>query len=593
MPNFDGLADLGTVEGDASIWPAFDTLADLGGVDGGADFGATTFDGLADLGGVEGVGMLGVGPNLPAVLPPVVALYDEDAQYICSMTGTNGIQFQVQVSAPGSLSCRVPLDASYASDVHRKRWLKVFWKGAARQAARIDSDGTDVAVDGRIWREYSQIPGAMNALADVTVYPEYGLDRPADTQRAFGFMSAFGHWFTSGNWTAAQGFPYSDDTGWRKGKPGGFADMDPWWIAKNGPYNVEAEGQAQYFWRRFSNGYSMSWQLFATADDFLSVWVDGLQVMAPPQQAAGAWRTANLVTGTWVAGEHVIACSVGNARHDYQDNAMALILGVQQIDSKTGKVIANHWATTDDRWQVSDVYPGWYRGMIPRQLLLEGLARGVKAAEVISVGYGPFTDSRGAAWTDTPGEYQFGIGSTVLDAITQMAPLGPDYTVSASDLSLNAYVRLGTDRSGSVALQLGKDGGGIITHRVDVVHGRFNVALTQLADGRYVEQSDSGSVSLYGRAEVGVSLGSTGNPGTGNDTVAAQIAESAHQAITFTTTHSDLTGPQPFTSYHLGDSITVPDETATGTYKARVIAITVDFTGERPVITPELSYDPS
>lgn len=516
-----------------------------------------------------------------------VGLFDDANVYIGQLTNVDSVTWQHELSAPGALSCRVAEDDPLYADLLPKRILKVFWRGAPRMAARIDSSSVDLAVDGRRWREFQALPGCLQMLADGIVYPEYGKDHSASGQRWFGYMSKTGAWHASGNWSAAEGYDYNSDVTNKAGKPEGLSFPDPWWIAKNGPTFVEVGGQVQHFRRAFTTTSTLTYQILATADDFLTLWLDGEKLYESDQQTSKEWRFLQQITGTIATGDHQLAAQVVNAR-GFVDNPMALIATLQEVDS-TGNVVGTPVVNTDDSWEIADNHPGFRRGDVLATVFEEAAARSVAAFGVLSLGFTHTQDTNAVDWADDPGEYALDVKSTVLDAVTQLTEKALDVDMDFDTLAVNAFNRLGSNLSGTVALQVGVS---LKAHRIDRVEAKFNTTLVQKADGSYTEAADSTSVGTYGRIETGIELGSTSDNGTVTAVAAGAFTESANTAYTFTSTLSTLAGPQLYVDYNLGDTITVPDD-AGSTKKVRVMAATVDASGEVPVITPEFSIDRS
>lgn len=564
------------------------TLATSGGaVSGGGSFG---FGGLS---------LTGTGGR------PSIVLYDTDGTWLASLPKAAGIVYQ-QAMAPGTLACRLPLtNADGTTDTATalataKRILKVFWRGGARQAARIDSSSVQWQ-DGRLWRVFNLI-GAMSMAGDVAVYPEYGVDRTASGQRPFGYMSQRSpSWFKPADWGAPQGYGYTADTGYRAGKPPSLSFPNPSWIAKYGPYVTKPKGHTEYFRKEFTTyGSDIAYQLLFTADDFLTLWVDGEQIYTPDMSQRDQWRQLYQVTGTLQAGRHTLAAKVVNRRWAGPNNPVGFILTLQQLQKNGDVVPGRPIINTNLTWLVSDAaHVGFQRADILTRLFNEALARATAASQefqavnTLSLGFTHDRGSDGVAFTDDPGEHTLDHGSSYLDVITQMTEKALDVTVDAGTLQLRGYARLGSDKHTTVHLDNGAGRvGGNVQHTIDRVEAKGNTALMQLANGTWVEYQDSASVTAYGRIETGLSMGSTSDTGPASSVATGYFADNADTQLSFTVQLSDLAGPQVYRDFGLGDTVSVMDET--GSYHAaRVMTITVDASGtdERVKVTPELMWD--
>jgi len=524
---------------------------------------------------------------------PALVLYDTDGQtYLAHLTLARNVKLQHELSAPGSLSFDLPADDAATDLVTAKTIVKCWLRGHPRIAVQIDESTTETAVEGRAWRSWS-LPGALSWLGEIAVLPEYGIgSRTSSTTRTFGVGSKTGHWYyASGDWTRAAGFRYSDDTGLKKGKPKGLSGPNPWWIAKVDPYAHAEPNAAQYFRRPFHLAKGVTAQILATGDDYMTLWLDGEEIFTPDRQQAQSWQYLAQITVALDAGDHILAAKVQNSSVDSAGNPVSFIAALLQTNSSGDPVKGAPLLVTDTWWVVSDPTPGWNRADVLWALHDEALAREVRAAQLLDLGFGTVTDSDSQFWTDV-GELTADVGSSMLDVAQQFAETHMDLDVLPGPLRVNGYIRKGSDLSGSVTLQLGKDNGSLMQHTVVRTEPSSNAAIMQLRDGRWVERVDAGSISSYGRSEIGLSLGSTSEDSTADEVADKQFGETAGERFSFTTQLTILDGPQPYVDFDLGDSVSVPDDQG-GTVKVRVMAVTVDGSGESVQQWVELVQDPT
>jgi hypothetical protein len=524
-----------------------------------------------------------------------MALLNADGTWRRNLPLTKGISWMDELSAPGALSCMLPLDDAATLEATDGRILKVFWRGRARQAAMIDLTATvDVAVDGRMWRAFSNLPGMMAALSRIRVYPEFGVERTAAGTRTLGYMSKRGPWFfSSGNWVYAQGVRYNDDAGFRAGKPEGLSYPNPMWIGKNSPYHVEAAGKVEYFRKGFTTSVEMTVQILATADNILSLWLDGEQLISPDQQAH-SWTELVQVKMTLQPGVHVFAAKVVNGNRT-TPSPMALIFTMQQLQDNDDVVLGTPLLSSDTSTLVSDDDAGYRRGEAISLFWREASNRGHPLCDLITLGFTDGVDTDGVTFTDQPGEYVIDLGSSELDVIQTMCEKEIDAWLDPQTLKLCVYVRKGSDKTGTVVFDVGRDGGWLVSHKVDRVAPKCNVAAVQLADETWIEVEDSASVAEFGRIEGSLSLGSTSDRAIAAEIAAGLFTEQAWPTKTYTSELSSLAGPQLYQDFDLGDTVAVPNEDATDHDPVRLLSVTcvVDDASGKVGITPEWVVDRS
>jgi hypothetical protein len=573
---------------------------DFGTLDLTATHGPTTRTGSAafTFGGLSLIGTVGSGAG--------AVLLDKDGGYVTHLPNAVVTGFSRELSAPGFVSIRLPMDDATTAQATARRWFRIYWRGKARQVARIDRAGVPIQVDGRQWMRFDNLDGALKILDDVPLYPEYGLDRTGASSRTFGWMSRPGRWMgTVDAWTnpvLGDMVLYTEDTGFRQFKPPGLSYPNPYWIAKRSPYHDEPAGSAQYFRHEWTSTTEIQYQILATGDDFLELWLDGEKIISPDMQQGMGWRQAIQVTGTLPDGLHVLAAKVRNSRR--KASPMAFILALQQLKKNGDVVTGPAMVTTRSAgWQVSDQKPGFSRADVLRTFWTDANTNGWQATNLIYPAFRRDIDSNGQEWSDNNAgaEFTLDVGTTLLEAQTQFCEEGTgdgttdptaqgmDCDVDPETFAWNAYNRKGTDRSGTVFIDRGHmradptdEGGSILDGNVDTVFPKFNVIGTQLADGTWTEYVDDASVSAYGRIGTVLSLGSTSSRRRAQRIARGQFRENAQASNSYTVRISSNAGPQPFIDFDEGDTISV--QGATGSYvKVRVMAVTPDFSSDGAV----------
>jgi hypothetical protein len=518
-------------------------------------------------------------------------LFDRDGVTSLGPVPDAVVTWQDEISKQGTANVRLPV--SQAADLADRTILKFTWSGAVRFGCRVTNESTQLATDNlsSLWLELSSQPGLLSLLADAVVLPEYGIGRAAGSERRFGFMSKQAGWYNAADWAPAVGYAFSADT-LRTGYPPQLAASNPSWIGAVSPATPQPVPTSWYFRKAFNVATAQNVSIVFTADNFLTLYLDGQEIASPDMDNNYSYRDVVTVPVRLDAGPHILAAQVTNANGG-ATNAMGLIGTVFTLSSNgtpNGSLLE-----TDTSWSVNNgapAVPGWRRAQVLKALVTEAVARGVAGAAALSLGFTDTVDSAGAAWTDTPDEFSFPIYTANLaDIAGQLAESGIDITVDAGTMTLHAWNRKGADVSAAVALNLGKDDGSLTSYETASTSARFTAVGAQLADGRWTEVLDAPGVTEYGRIETGLAVGSSEQSAT--NLARAQLVESAQPVLTITAETSSLVGPQPFDDYDLGDTIAVPGHRDTAPVKARVIAISVDGSAFPVRCWPELVRDDS
>lgn len=607
-PTLQALASLASVLTDTK--PTIDGAieCDWGGLTVTFTAGPTTRDGTieCDWGGLQVHATAASAPHgqpIPAVAPPSYALYAEDGQrWIANLPRAIG-SWQDANNDPGSLSIRIP--AADCALMLGRRIVKAYWQGEARQGARLMTWKTELAVDGTRWRRYDAQRGLLAMLDDCAVYPEYGFTRAAGDQRIFGFMSGSEPgtgsisspvFFVRSWWQRPVGLQMSADTGYRKGVPAGMSAADPYWLTfgttPSDVYTNKDADQVIYLRKWFITREQIDYDILLAADDAATLWIDGQQLITPATNQRFGWKQAQTVSGTFEAGQHMIGIRVAN-RHGATPIAVAFVL--RQLDGK-GNPVAPYYIRSDpgSGWLVNDGTgpPSWRPAEVVRTILDENAAFGVHAANQLDPGFGYVFDSNAVDWAHR-GTYSFPVGTSLLQVVQQFGDDGIDWAVHPHTMTLQAWQRRGSDKHTTVALQLGENDGNLKTYDVQTTAATINTGLVHLADGTWLQVSDATAVAADGVVVAGLSMGSTRDADTATAQALAILAETANDVHTSTAEPSTLIGALAYRDYQVGDSINVPTEDGTAMMKARVLAISVDATGEVVRAWPEFASDPT
>lgn len=517
---------------------------------------------------------------------PSLAVYEADGlTKIADLPTAKTIKWQDGVTVPGSVSFSIPVQDAH--ELQHGRIVKPAWKGALRQAARVRKWTVEWVVDDTRYRQFD-LPGAAEMWNDAVILPEYPLDqRTSGSERIFGPMSNYigvdTTWFHVEDWPQCVGAPWSTSPGLKHKVPAGLSGPDPWWIGHPtfSPFTNAPARKTIWFRRHFTTYTEITYEIYTTADDYLTLYLDGEQIVTPDQQNGQSFKTLVTVSGTLPAGQHNFAAKVVNSSLNSTSNPVGFLLAMVQTDAKGQPVKGAPIVKTDTNWIANDVNPGWHRSGILRSLHSEGVARGVRAMNWLGISWNGVNDSAGVDFADI-GTYTLDVGTQgCWDAAAQLAEHDIDLRVSPLRFTLGAYRRLGSDKSATARLRLGDDGGNIISLNETTDRSRYTTGYLHLADGTWLKHDDVDAVAAFGPIEVGVSLGSTPDDDTAAEVFTAALSHAANPEQSFTIEISAYTGPLLYNFATVGDSILIPNpsEGADATLKVRIMLVTVDCSG--------------
>lgn len=516
---------------------------------------------------------------------PTLALYDETGlTKIRNLPTAVGIQWDDIVSARGSLTFTIPVPD--AGDLHEDRIVKAFWRGQVPVGAPLHKWSTEWCVEGITYRTFSTIPGLLSMWDGAQVFPEYPLSkRTTGTQRNFGPMSAYisptsSPWFIPADWNNGVGARWASAPDTKHRQPPGLAGPNPYWIAATSPFTNAPTDETDWLIREFTTYKDFPYTIYTTGDDYLTLYLDGEEIVTPDQQNAQSMFILVAVSGLLQKGRHKIAAKVSNASYNNGHNPVGFILALIQNDAKGNPVKGPPVLISDPHWLATKTNPGWNRALVPLRLHAEAVARGIRGCQRLGVSWTGKADSAGHPWTDK-GTYTFPIGQARLsDVAIQQAEAEFDLRARPSTMKVDAYKRLGADRSATVHLQLGKNGGSMLSYVETQNTTRFTRGLLRLNDGTWVVREDAAGISEVGPFEIGVSLGSTPDDDTAAEVFAAAFADNADPRQAFTIEISTLKGPQLYKDMFPGDSISIPNMHEGGWLKVRILGGTVDASAE-------------
>ncbi len=204
--------------------------------------------------------------------------------------------------------------------------------------------------------------------------------------------------------------------------------------------------------------------------------------------------------------------------------------------------------------------PGMTAGRILQLCVSEEQSRG--RLTDVTEGFTAAADSDGNSWSET---FELGlpVGSTLDRICDRFAALGVDTGMDA-DLTLQAWEGRGTDLSASVTLALSDCESVEVDRDADVVNG----LLVRTSDDWTFEE-DATAVAADGSLIDFVALGSQPNA---SGLPADMLADNVDEVDIIDAVWPDTQGPDPYSGFDVGDTITVPGWDGSGV-AARCVAL--------------------
>ena len=225
-------------------------------------------------------------------------------------------EFVDEFNQPGFGTVTVPLDSADADLLVKDALVRVAYDGAVRFAWFVETRERVLADNGNQYTLTASGRGLLGWLEDAIVMPQAGLQDFVSPDRPFNYASKDGDWKSSGNYTAAEGVAWRNDTTARKNLPVRWKDPLAQWIWKTDPEVLVQRGTVNYFWRQFTLTEPKRVKFYASFDNMGDVYLDGSLVMSSSdfdREAASFSQMARFTTRLGI-GTHTIAARVRNDR---------------------------------------------------------------------------------------------------------------------------------------------------------------------------------------------------------------------------------------------------------------------------------------
>ena len=226
-------------------------------------------------------------------------------------------EFVDEFNAPGFGSVTVPLFSTDASLLTKDRVVRVIYRDEVRFAWFVETRERDLANTSGQQALTASGRGVLAWLEDAVLYPQGGLADFLAPDRPFNWASGpTGNWRTSGNYQAALGVQWRNDTTARAKLPVRWKDPVAQWIWRTNPETVVQRGTVNWFYRDFTLTEPKRVKFFASCDNQMDVFLDGQQIMSSSdfdKEAASFTQMARFTIRLGI-GTHTLAARVRNDR---------------------------------------------------------------------------------------------------------------------------------------------------------------------------------------------------------------------------------------------------------------------------------------
>lgn len=503
-------------------------------------------------------------------------------EYLDDLSAEGAFSFDIQIGHADEAACTPDRIAQFSLSG------TPVWQGFIEECDPVYAD-PDNRQAGRVIKVRGR--GLLALLEDAVVYPELGLGRISPETRYFNFASVD---YDDTGWGTATELKQQNDPDNTKawfGAPQGWVDPNAYWIGPAGSDTPPIAPGDIYFRGTFTVavGEGTEYRFYVNCDDGHDTYVDGNK--AASEQRVGLWGVEQHFELLLDEGTHLIAVKATNFdRPVASTNVFGFIMSVIQLldgGQDYGLVVSRSSSGTKmlDR-------PSSPPGMTPGKILYVLLQEMHDRATLPDFGW-DFTateDSDGTPWPNEI-DVSFPVNSSYLEVIRHLVDEHAcDVAMDPSGLILHAYVSKGTDRTTGGGAVTASYGTSVNKLAFKKLRARKNVGLSKTAEGRWVEASESASVTAHGRREVGMSLGSAPSDAAADRQTAAFFADFAYPVEAITDMQFEDVSATPALDFVVGDTINSTDSTGgTSPYRVEALRVADDPSGSpSPVFTPQL-----
>jgi hypothetical protein len=265
----------------------------------------------------------------------------------------------------------------------------------------------------------------------------------------------------------------------------------------------------------------------------------------------------------------------------YQDRYAGFLMTAFRIneDGRVDRTATPVRRTNQVAWQVSTIEPRWRPAMILRELVEEAADRGVFRLGNMSFTYDTTNPTTGS-WSALVDLF-LRVGSDLLSVYDSMIDLGVDFWINPANNEISAAEPRGSTKT--VALEVASN---LLAFETSIEPKVKTQALVQNTDGW---QQVGVNTDTLGRREIFVEAGRTRSPATARVITNQLLNELARKRVTATTVEAiPVSTVKPYVHFDLGDVITIPGPTGSGTVSARVLSMAMRKDGGGVLFMPEL-----
>ena len=242
-------------------------------------------------------------------------VYDPtNATYQGTLSSVLESEFVDEYNQAGAGTVTVPLDSADAALLVKDAVVRVIYRDDIRFAWFVETRERTIADNGNQYTLTASGRGLLAWLEDAVIYPQGGLADFLAPDRPFNYASGPGNWRTSGNYQAALGVQWKNDTTSRKGLPVRWKDPAAQWIWRTNPETVVQRGTVNWFYRDFTLSSPTRVKFYASCDNAMDVYLDGQQIMSSSdfdKEAASFTQMARFTIRLGI-GTHTLAARVKN-----------------------------------------------------------------------------------------------------------------------------------------------------------------------------------------------------------------------------------------------------------------------------------------
>lgn len=265
----------------------------------------------------------------------------------------------------------------------------------------------------------------------------------------------------------------------------------------------------------------------------------------------------------------------------YQDRSAGFILTALKLnqDGRIDRTIAPIRRTNVAAWEVATEEPKWRPAMILRDLIEEAQARGVYRLGSVTFGFDTAAPTNGS-WSEYVDLFM-PVGTSLLEVKDMMVDLGVDFWINPTTNELDASEQRGTTKAVSLAVA-----SNLLAYETSTEPKIKTQALVKNTDGW---QQVGVNTDTLGRREIFVEAGRTRSRATARLISEQILSELSRKRVTATTVDAiPVSTVKPYVHFDVGDTISIPEPSGSGSLSARVLSIAMQMDGGGVRFMPEL-----